>query len=877
MLTTLASLSDVCTPARAETSDSNAKSSDAPFTSNGALCNTVTPSEPKDAAIDEEQQPRIAASTLATNNAASAEDDGTTSAATLTSSNTTTVTSSKDTASSSASKRGLVSRRGRGLGNPGQRGRCSRSADYDLQTENVFETPMLQRSSVTFSPERDYEEDGGASLDLQHESMDPINAGSVLNSQSPNPEAFLGGPTTPCRNKDAAKKHDFKLSPPARQGELDFYASTPTDFALDYGKHYPTSFDTSNVLAWLNSPNPNQLFSPGGGLSSMMNSPRFAPRTPRTPTISMSFFFSDVAGLPKNKDSGVKEGNGGRDHIICISPLASKTNAVASPMNLKDVFNSPPRPCNASLPMLADDTPMAKPHIGVMASDNDKLLQSGRKSLEQVERDLMEDEDLSVLLQLAANTAAAATKSSSSPSRPHDGASVFRTQSEKSTDMPNLHLPMILGNGKTSDNVEAPPKILRKKSSSRDDDDHHRHSGLTPPTLGMRSMSSSGGVHPNEFFGGGDSSGSVENGGAGNMKLNTTSTLDGAKKEDNLSKLASLSAAAAAATTQSSNYANASPYPLTLSMLNGHDVGHYYNVNSGSQGAHPSTMSPSGIPPGAATGTLRMVVGGPPPPNSQPDVHGSMMGAGNSSATNKTQSLYHGDYTNGLPTSSYHHPGMYPHPHFGPPPIGYPYPPPGHFPVPSRAGAPAPLAPQSHMPLFSSPLALEKKKGQKNKTPRSAAGAKRPSPPTPHLDESGQFCSPDKKSKKSRGGGDNGSAKRKKNRSPQVADMQKCAETILAVNAASGGKHDKEAELAAAIMRGVTMRPSGKWQAQLYYSGKSRYIGVFDSREKAALAYEIAREKLKAAGNKRDPESTELLVNQARKAAFDGVNEQLPA
>lgn len=73
------------------------------------------------------------------------------------------------------------------------------------------------------------------------------------------------------------------------------------------------------------------------------------------------------------------------------------------------------------------------------------------------------------------------------------------------------------------------------------------------------------------------------------------------------------------------------------------------------------------------------------------------------------------------------------------------------------------------------------------------------------------------------------------------------------------------------------MRPSGKWQAQLYFAGKSRYIGVFDTREKAALAYEIAREMLKTGAEKGQlcPKSTEDLVNTARKAAFDGVNEKL--
>ena len=71
-------------------------------------------------------------------------------------------------------------------------------------------------------------------------------------------------------------------------------------------------------------------------------------------------------------------------------------------------------------------------------------------------------------------------------------------------------------------------------------------------------------------------------------------------------------------------------------------------------------------------------------------------------------------------------------------------------------------------------------------------------------------------------------------------------------------------------------------QAQLYYAGKSRYIGVFDTREKAALAYEIAREKLKSDNkspvdqNTQTFKATENAVNAARKAAFEGVNEKDP-
>ena len=65
-------------------------------------------------------------------------------------------------------------------------------------------------------------------------------------------------------------------------------------------------------------------------------------------------------------------------------------------------------------------------------------------------------------------------------------------------------------------------------------------------------------------------------------------------------------------------------------------------------------------------------------------------------------------------------------------------------------------------------------------------------------------------------------------------------------------------------------------QAQLYYAGKSRYIGVFDSKEKASLAYEIAREVLKTDKEEHGPanaEETERNVCLARKAAFAGINE----
>jgi hypothetical protein len=47
------------------------------------------------------------------------------------------------------------------------------------------------------------------------------------------------------------------------------------------------------------------------------------------------------------------------------------------------------------------------------------------------------------------------------------------------------------------------------------------------------------------------------------------------------------------------------------------------------------------------------------------------------------------------------------------------------------------------------------------------------------------------------------------------------------------------------LLRGITQRPSGKYQAQMYFAGQSRYIGVFESKQKAAVAYEMIRKKIK--------------------------------
>lgn len=224
-----------------------------------------------------------------------------------------------------------------------------------------------------------------------------------------------------------------------------------------------------------------------------------------------------------------------------------------------------------------------------------------------------------------------------------------------------------------------------------------------------------------------------------------------------------------------------------------------------------------------------------------------------------------------------HHPHVYhqPPPHYihsHPPYYSYPVPHPGnvgtgHPPPPSYSIYSS--TPSSET-SSKSPNMRRGTKANKDSSPKESV-LKRPSS-SPSADK--------KRSKKpaSRRGG-----KRQRTTVSQPlsgAEREKSAATITAINASTGSKNDKAASLAAAILRGVTMRPSGKWQAQLYYAGKSRYIGVFDTREKAALAYEIAREKLKtdrpAEQGGLSLKETEANVNAARKAAFEGVNEKDP-
>jgi hypothetical protein len=541
------------------------------------------------------------------------------------------------------------------------------------------------------------------------------------------------------------------MSPKEKADATERYVATPTDFSTDYHKTGPSSmFDGSNVLAWLQSPTANGLFSPGFG--SMLNTPNrdAAKPTPnRTPVVSTSFFFSDVASLPKQNEPQTPREKGGMSNIICISPLASKKQQQQTPVDLKEVFASP----------------RERKYKQASSGKSDPSLDA----VVLAERDLMEDEDLSVLLQLASNTT------------PRGGPLVFRSPRKPSgakddnnnSDLPALQLPMIGGK-----DVGPKSRLAARKSKSRSNED------FAPPQLGMRSSSSATTATKEIYVG-------------GNKKHDDK---DGKQKNGGIS-----------------NCTKFPQHQLPFEPPFGFAI-------------------PPGIPPGMPTGSMRVSIGGPPPKKGSP-------GRGGNSPPAPPF-----DYP-GMPPYP-PHPGMYPP--YGGPIMGYP-PYTSHYPPP----------PPRHLPMYGAAQSPDNKtETVKNK---KVGGTKRSSPTSQEAKN---------KRKKTPSG-----QSKKKNKSPQLTDRverQKAAAAIQDLNAASGGKNDKAAALAAAILRGVTMRPSGKWQAQLYFAGKSRYIGVFDTREKAALAYEIAREKLKSGHTPgADGKTTENLVNAARKAAFDGVSERL--
>ena len=635
----------------------------------------------------------------------------------------------------------------------------------------------------------------------------------------------------------------------------DRIISTPTEFGFDFRGKSPAAgggdaaFDSSNVLAWLHSPNSNGLFSPGG-LGSMLNTPKGGvgggvssslTRTPRTPTVSTSFFFSDVASLPRgggdespnaniNNNCGATKRGIGRGNI-CISPVLQdargggqkgggssggggaggtstpQPSSLQSParINFKEIFASPAERSGLSLFKSPPPKTGVRPRNSSSAS---KGVAKGADldAVHLAERDLMEDEDLNLLLKLASNTPRP-TPGSAASTRPVAVSSSELSSTDPAKDskddktrkgeenLPTLQLPTIGGKSKEEGAVSTGTTKLMRKTSSRD---HGDGPGEPRSTVPPRS-------------------------GEITKPLSLGNRID-VNISDKIKRP-----------------------PMTSGMIT---TTHPYAMPPHYRREGP--FYPAMHPGISHSGSMRVVVGGPPPPKGgTPPPH--MRGP------------YGGEYQPPYPP----HPGHYAH-HHGHPHMHYP-----HYPPPP----PHPHHGVSRQLYTSTPKAKTKsqKASKPDAAPSSAApkqGAKRPSPVQSNSTAAGTPTT--KKAKKSKG------PPKKKNRSPQLADgaeRQQAAAKIHSVNAASGGQNDKAAALAAAILRGVTMRPSGKWQAQLYFAGKSRYIGVFDSREKAALAYEIAREKLKAEkssdGTPLSPKATENAVNSARKAAFDGVNEQL--
>jgi len=738
-----------------------------------------------------------------------------------------------DSPTSTDSQRGLVSRRGGRVASPGRVAVTSPKREGGIELNALADGDDEKKAS---KPADDGKENGGDSSAAEQKESGPLSSkakgkagekkSTVTFSPVPPPRTPTRSPTGRFQSLPVLDDETLKspgslfLSPQTPKGYREDskpaarlpmrspktprsprtprrddqrFLNTPTDFTMDYGKHPNSgSFDSSNVLSWLQSPTANGLFSPGFG--SMLNTPRGAPRTPRTPTVSTSFFFSDVAGLPGSGDpspkagaDSKKSGSRGMPNIICISPLASSkakggvTPSLTPTINYRDMFASPEKA--RGLPMLGESPLKAsRGNIQTSASKDPSV-----DAVNMAERELMEDEDLSVLLQLASNTPKANGERPVSVST-SEGTHVFRSPTKfkggKEENLPSLQLPII--GGKSG---EANATRLARKTHSRDHADAHGPLGIRP------SVSSS-----------------------------SKSPSDRSENDENRRKDGKGDSSVKPPKTGS----------MQPPMYQGYMPPHHYGHPEVPYYPHP------GMPP--HSGSMRVVVGGPPRQKSSPP-----------------RSPHSRAYP---PPPGYPH-----HPHYGVPPphMHHPYypPPPPHHQA------------HRHVPMYSSQPPQSKNKTTKPPptTLTAAKGTKRPlAPQTPSKP------TPAKKQKKSPS-----SAAKKKTRSPPAADKankQKPASSAKTGGDSNGDKNDKAAQLAAAILRGVTMRPSGKWQAQLYFAGKSRYIGVFDTREKAALAYEIAREKLKnekqSAEGAMSAKATEAAVNAARQAAFEGVNERDP-
>ena len=573
------------------------------------------------------------------------------------------------------------------------------------------------------------------------------------------------------------------------------------------------------VFAWLQSPGQG-LFSPSGGLNSYSTT-----NTPRG-----MYGFSGPIKLEAGGDIGVNTPKVPSSHnsMICISPLASRRggknkqsaaeggmDAPDTPMsiNFSEVFASPRLP-----------TPRMKGAKKEDGTSNDGQASPVASALHSAERDVNLDDDLNALLQLAETATPGG-------GRPMTFMSPLLTNSLRRAMPPAVHppsslqLPMITGSSIS-------PKFGRSASASGD-------KTVSPPQLAIRSTSSSG-----------------------RLDGSTAPTKSSLRKKSKKRK---------------------TPTDVTSSE--------YYTQHDHQQPmgySHPS-MTHYGHPHMASHPTAAQHHG-----YYQPDYHGGSHERGGYiysghpgpqqhyaySDQHQLHDAEEEDPSSGNPAPKKRGRGRPRGKATGPPkPRGRPKKEPG---APKSAPRSAPMTvsrPPSSSRRGEPSVMIGQSIADKVKTRRSP-----PNVPSVHLEEIEEpevpAPTPGKRARKSTARAANSGVKRPRKVSAKHApaspeDRDRITAAIRAVNDVYGNGKEKRKKLESVTLRGVTCRPSGKWQAQLYYAGKSRYIGVFDSKEKASLAYEIAREVLKTDEEPSNPnqEQTNAAVSLARKAAFAGIND----
>lgn len=633
--------------------------------------------------------------------------------------------------------------------------------------------------------------------------MPPLHASSNLNSNGLSPDLFLS-PRTP-KQLAHSEKNTKKLGTTPRSTPR----LSPMNFASDFGKINKkegnmNALDATSVIACLQSPGYQGIFTPGGGLNSLSvtNTPRGmygfcdtpGNKTPGgdgsgqfklAPSLCNKYPLS-LSGLEEGGNAGVntpKVPPSTQCSMIRISPFAPKelgkkkqgrdagAGVPGSPINFSHVFDTPrlPTPRLSRMGGGAPAKGIAGKNKNSISSSRALASPVASSALHTAEQDINLDDDLNYLLQLAGTT----TPTNLTPMMTdnirrvtHNGEMVRNGAPPSSLQLPLISSSML--------DKAVPPQNKMSRNSG------FGCSNISPPNLAMQSSHLSGVID------------------------SVSSAKSSLKKKPKKRK------------------------SLTNSGLL--DEQHQLQMES----SHPNMVRHH-----------HTHVTGPPPGHA-------------------------GYYPN---PGFVHNPGS-PHVPMHPmayPPVGHCLPQ-QHFAFSDRSGSstspsvvkfayleekevsPAKLlrkSKSSHQnKVFSS--AQSTTKTLKKACPRSTVKRVRKSSPK-------ASCATSKH----------------KNANSNSADKERITAAIYAVNAMYGNGTEKDKKLAAVTLRGVTMRPSGKWQAQLYYSGKSRYIGVFDSKEKASLAYEIAREVLKTDKGEEGPlnaEETDRNVTLAREAAVAGVS-----